>query len=162
MAGIEPRTPAQQASALSFTTLPLDRFGTISEAVAAIKETENLGFVMESSYADFVTAQNCDLTSFGHLGERQYAIALPKHSVYKDQIDQQLLSYLHDGTIEALRQKWIQKSSKCRVDQGSSSLADSSYNPTVFGICKLLSSFTTTRSSSQYKIRPLVCYSFSA
>ena len=61
------------------------RFSTIAEAISVVKETKNFGFVMETSYADFVTAENCQLTSVGRFGERQYAVAFPKNSLYKDQ-----------------------------------------------------------------------------
>ena len=55
------------------------------------------------------------------------------------QINQQLLTYLHDGTIETLRRKWLMKVSKCHLD-GLSQADDvvAQYNPTVFSIRKFL------------------------
>jgi hypothetical protein len=52
--------------------------------------SRNLGLVLESSYADFLVAQHCELSAVGQLGERHYAIAFPKGSIYKDQISHQV------------------------------------------------------------------------
>jgi hypothetical protein len=46
------------------------------------------------------------------------------------------LSYLHDGTLHSLRQKWIRKVSKCGDGQMSAATANS-YQPTVYGIREL-------------------------
>jgi hypothetical protein len=113
------------------------KFSSISDAISNLTEIENLGFVIESSYADFLTAQHCDLASVGQFGVRHYALAFPKGSIYRDPISHQILTYLHDGTMESLRQKWIQKVSKCPNSLTTNAEnVSQAYNPTVYSVCE--------------------------
>ena len=45
---------------------------------------------------------------------------------------------MHDGTLESLRQKWLQKSSKCSSTPNALQAEESSqaYTPTVLSVCK--------------------------
>ena len=71
------------------------QFSKISEGISALSEIKHLGFVVESSYAEFLTSQHCDLSFVGHFGNRHYAIAFPKNSLYKESISIQVTIFIN-------------------------------------------------------------------
>ena len=70
------------------------------------------GFIVESSIAEYMAGKHCDLTFItdqNNYSTRQYAIAVPKESIYLDQLNMAIIELKENGTIEAMRNRYWRK-----------------------------------------------------
>lgn len=76
------------------------------------------GFIIESSFAEFLSAMYCNLTYIeSNQFPRQYAIALPKDSQFKEPINNAIRKIKSNGVLNRLKAKyWF---SRCTNNQNS-------------------------------------------
>jgi len=79
--------------------------------------------VMESTAAQYLTAQDCSLYTVGSLEDRHYAFGFPKGSRYRRLFSQGLLQMTETGKLSAAKYKWWPEPSDC-PQMTTSSLAD--------------------------------------
>lgn len=79
--------------------------------------------VMESTAAQYLTAQDCSLYNVGSLEDRHYAFGFPKGSRYRRMFSQGLLQMTETGKLSAAKYKWWPDPSDC-PQLTTSSLAD--------------------------------------
>lgn len=80
-------------------------------------------YLIESSSAEFAMTQHCDLVTVGgNINLRNYALALPQGSPYREVGNIALLELMEEGEVSALKDKWWKKNAK-NCDQVSALLS---------------------------------------
>ena len=89
----------------------------VVQGVDAVLQDPNFAFVMESTQAQKVLSERCDLMAVGNLGDRFTGLTFPKGSPYKDLVSKSIMKYHEDGSLQALRNKWLKPQRDCGDDE---------------------------------------------
>ncbi|XP_012061138.1 PREDICTED: glutamate receptor ionotropic, kainate 2-like [Atta cephalotes] len=83
-----------------------------------IKSKRRYAFLMESGAIEYYTARKCDIIKIGNvIGNRGYAIVMPRNSPYRIYIDHAILTLIENGVMEDLKKKWWQERGLCNQDE---------------------------------------------
>ncbi len=97
-----------------------EQISKLSDGANIVESFANYGFVVESVQAEALLKTFCHLTTIGDLGQRHYALAFPKGSIWTDPISKQILKYVESGTIYKLKNMWELPMNCSRDDLDSS------------------------------------------
>jgi len=83
-----------------------------SQGVQRVLEEEGAyAYIMESPSIDYITARNCNLKKLGGtFAGRNYGLALPQGSPYREELSLGVLALQESGRMEQLVHHWIQGS----------------------------------------------------
>ncbi|XP_077977877.1 glutamate receptor ionotropic, kainate 2-like [Glandiceps talaboti] len=87
---------------------------TTHEGIQRVLNSKNYAFLLESSFNEYVTARDCNLTQIGGLLDSKfYGIGTPLGAKYRDSVTEAILQLQEQGTIQKFKKKWWFSEGKC-------------------------------------------------